>query len=374
MDALNALSITTHAIDKKYGTEYGGRFTKFLGYVQENDLVCDGAMTDTKGERSLPPHRQPDPDMFLHVIDERRDGIVVRGAKAHQTGAVNSHEIIVMPTLTMREEDRDYAVSFAVPSDSPGITYIIGRQSCDTRKSEGMTFDRGNMLYGGHEALIIFDDVLVPWERLFMFREYEFTTQLVENFAAYHRQSYACKVGVGDVLIGAVQTIAEYNGADKASHVKDKIVEMNHLNETLFCGCIACAAEGRVEPGGTWLVDRLLANVHKQNVTRFPYEIARLAQDIAGGLLVTLPSEADFKSPEVGGWLKKYYQTKKDVTAEERARILRLIENITMGSAAVGYLTESMHGAGSPQAQRIMISRLAEIKHKQAIAKKLCGI
>jgi len=374
MDALNALSITTHAIDRKYDTEYNNRFLKFLGYVQENDLVCDGAMTDTKGDRSLPPHRQADPDMFLHVVEERPDGIVVRGSKAHQTGAVNSHEVIVMPTLTMREEDRDYAVSFAVPSDLPGITYIIGRQSCDTRKSEGMTFDRGNMFYGGHEALVVFDDVFVPKERIFMFREYDFTTQLVENFAAYHRQSYACKVGVGDVLIGAAQTAAEYNGAEKASHVKDKIVEMNHLNETLFCGCIACAAEGRREPGGTWLVDLLLANVHKQNITRFPYEIARLAQDIAGGLMVTLPSEADFKSPETGRWLEKYYRTKPDVPAEHRARILRLIENITMGSAAVGYLTESMHGAGSPQAQRIMIGRLIDMRKKQKIAKELCGI
>ena len=374
MDAMNALSITTHAIDQKYGTEYNKRFLKFLGYIQENDLVCDGAMTDTKGDRSLPPHRQADPDVFLHVVEERPDGIVVRGSKAHQTGAVNSHEIIVMPTLTMREEDMDYAISFALPSDAPGITYIIGRQSCDTRKSEGMTFDRGNMFYGGHEAMVVFDNVFVPRERLFMYKEYDFTTQLVENFAAYHRQSYACKVGVGDVLIGAAQTVAEYNGAENASHVKDKIVEMNHLNETLFCGCIACAAEGHREASGTYLVDLLLANVHKQNVTRFPYEIARLAQDIAGGLLVTLPSEADFKSPEVGKWLEKYYKTKPDVSTEHRIRILRLIENITMGSAAVGYLTESMHGAGSPQAQRIMISRLTDLEYRKKLAKEIAGI
>lgn len=374
MDAMNALSITTHAIDARHGTGYYRRFLKFLAYVQENDLVCDGAMTDTKGDRGLAPHQQTDPDMFLRVVEERPDGIVVRGAKAHQTGALNSHEIVVMPTITMREEDKDYAVAFALPSDAPGITYIMGRQSCDTRKLEGLTIDRGNLYYGGHEALVVFDDVFVPWERVFMYKEYDFTTQLVENFAAYHRQSYACKVGVGDVLIGAAQTVAEYNGAEKASHVKDKIVEMNHLNETLFCGCIACAAEGHREESGTYLVDVLLANVHKQNITRLPYEIARLAQDIAGGLVVTLPSEADLKSPEVGKWVEKYYKTKDGVSTEHRMRILRLIENITMGTAAVGYLTESMHGAGSPQAQRIMISRLVNMKQKQKIAKQLCGI
>ncbi len=279
-----------------------------------------------------------------------------------------------MPTLSMKEEDRDYAVSFALPGDSEGITYVIGRQSCDTRKMEGDTFDRGNLLFGGIESLVIFDDVFVPWERVFMYREHEFTGQLVEKFASYHRQSYACKVGVGDVLIGATQTVAEYNGVDRASHIRDKIIEMNHLNETLYCGSIACASEGQREPCGTYYVNTLLANVHKQNITRFPYEIARLAQDCAGGLLVTLPSERDFRSHEIGALLDKYCSARTDVPAEHRMRILRLIENITMGAAAVGYLTESMHGAGSPQAQRIMISRLINMEEKKRLAKKLCGV
>jgi len=374
MDALNALSMTTFDIDAKHGTQYNERFLKYLAYVQENDLVCDGAMTDPKGDRSLPPHKQADPDLFLRIVEERKDGIVVRGAKAHQTGAVNSHEVIVMPTISMREEDRDYAVSFALPSDTRGITYIMGRQSCDTRKLEKGKIDQGNVLFGGHEALIVFDNVFVPWERVFMCREYDFSGQLVEQFASYHRQSYACKVGVGDVLIGAAQTVAEYNGADKASHVKDKIIEMNQLNETLYCGCIACASEGHREPSGTWYVSPLLANVHKQNVTRFPYEIARLAQDIAGGLMVTMPSEDDLQSPEVGELVRKYFAGRDGIPMEDRVRVLRLIENITMGTAAVGYLTESMHGAGSPQAQRIMISRLVNMKEKQKFSMRLCGI
>ena len=374
MDALNALSIVTYDIDARHGTAYNKRFLNYLEYVQDNDLVCDGAMTDPKGDRSLPPHKQDDPDLYLRVVEERKDGIVVRGAKAHQTGAVNSHEVIVMPTITMREEDRDYAISFAVPSDTGGITYIMGRQASDTRKLERGKMDQGNVSFGGHEALMVFDDVFVPWDRVFMYKEYEFSGRLVEQFASYHRQSYACKVGVGDVLIGAVQTISEYNGTDKASHVKDKIVEMNHLNETLYCGCIACAAEGHRENSGTYSVDALLANVHKQNVTRFPYEIARLAQDVAGGLVVTLPSEDDFHSEETGRWLKKYFAGKGTFSAENRMRIFRLIENLTLGAAAVGYLTESMHGAGSPQAQRIMISRLVNMKEKQSCAKKLCGI
>ena len=374
MDALNALSMTTYDIDQQYNTEYNQRFLNYLEYVQNNDLVCDGAMTDPKGDRALAPHQQKDPDMYLRVVEEKKDGIVVRGAKAHQTGAVNSHEIIVMPTISMREQDKDYAISFALPSDADGIVYIMGRQSCDTRKLEEERIDQGNIRFGGHEALVIFDDVFVPWERVFMYKEYDFSGQLVEQFASYHRQSYACKVGVGDVLIGATQTIAEFNGVEKASHVKDKIIEMNHLNETLFCGCIACASEGHQQPSGTYYVNTLLANVHKQNITRFPYEISRIAQDIAGGLMVTLPAEKDLRSDETGKWIKKYFKGNSKVPTEDRIRILRLIENITLGTAAVGYLTESMHGAGSPQAQRIMISRQVNMKEKQKNAKKLCGI
>ena len=374
MDALNALSIVTFDMDRELGTGYHPRFLEYLETVQGEDLVCDGAMTDPKGDRGLPPHRQADPDLFLRVVEKKADGIVVRGAKVHQTGAVNSHEIIVMPTQTMREADGDYAVSFALPTDTEGITYIMGRQSCDTRRLESGAMDQGNHRFGGHEALVVFDDVFVPWNRVFMCGETAFSGPLVEKFAAYHRQSYACKVGVGDVLIGATQTAAEFNGVERASHVRDKIIEMNHLNETLYCGCIACASEGTREPSGTYCVQSLLANVHKQNVTRFPYEISRLAQDVAGGLMVTLPSEADYRSDVVGPWIEKYFRTRDGVATEQRMRILRLIENITLGTAAVGYLTESMHGAGSPQAQRIMIARQVDMDQKKRAARSLCGI
>ena len=374
MDALNTLSVVTYDIDRKHGTPYHERFLKYLKYVQEEDLVCDAAMTDSKGDRRLRPAQQADPDLYLHVVREEKDGIVVRGAKLHQTGALNSHEIIVVPTRAMREEDKDYAISFALPSDTEGITYVMGRQSCDTRKLEEGKIDRGNQHYGGHEALCIFDNVFVPWERVFLYKEYEFAGQLVEQFASYHRQSYACKAGVGDALIGAAQLIAEFNGVAKASHIKDKIIEMNHLNETLYCGSIACASEGHKEPSGTYYVNALLANVCKQNVTRFPYDIARLAQDIAGGLMVTLPSEADFKSEEIGELLEKYYKGTDGVPTEHRQRVLRLIENICLGTAAVGYLTESMHGAGSPKAQQIMIARRVNMKEKVRIARELCGI
>lgn len=282
MDAFNAVYSTTYEVDQKCGTHYHENFRKFAAYVQENDLVVDGAMTDTKGDRSLAPSKQADPDLFLHVVERRPDGIVVRGAKAHQTGIVNSHEVLVMPTIAMGPDDKDYAVSFAVPLDSEGLIMVVGRQSCDTRKTENSSLDVGNDVYGGMEALTVFDNVFVPNDRIFLNGETEFAGMLVERFAGYHRQSYGgCKVGVGDVLIGASALAAEYNGAEKASHVKDKLIEMTHLNETLYCCGIACSAEGTETASGNYLIDLMLANVCKQNVTRFPYEIARLAQDIA---------------------------------------------------------------------------------------------
>lgn len=376
LDAANALYSTTYETDKSCGTDYFENFKKYWKYVQENDLTVDGAMTDPKGDRGLSPSQQADKDLYLRVVERRPDGIVVRGAKAHQTGIVNSQEVIVMPTIAMKPEDKDYAVSFAVPTDAEGIFMIYGRQSCDTRKlEEGADIDIGNKQFGGHEALVIFNDVFVPNDRIFLNGETEFAGMMVERFAGYHRQSYGgCKVGVGDVLIGASALAAEYNGAAKASHIKDKLIEMTHLNETLYCCGIACSSEGYPTQAGNYQIDLLLANVCKQNVTRFPYEIARLAEDIAGGIMVTMPSEQDFKDPELGPYIDKYLKGVASVSTENRMRILRLIENLTLGTAAVGYRTESMHGAGSPQAQRIMISRQGNIEAKKKLAKKIAGI
>ena len=375
MDAINAIYSTTYEIDKEYGTDYHERLKKYLLEAQENDWTIDGAMTDPKGDRGLSPHAQEDPDMYLHIDEIKEDGIVVSGAKAHQTGSLNSHEHLIMPTISLSEEDKDYAVSFAVPTDAEGVFMIYGRQSCDTRKlEEGADIDLGNSKFGGQEALVIFDKVFVPNERVFMCQEYKYANMMVERFAGYHRQSYACKTGVGDVLIGAAALAADYNGVPKASHIKDKIIEMQHLNETIWGCSLACSAEGHKTESGNYLVDLLLANVCKQNVTRFPYEIARLAEDLAGGLMVTMPSERDLRNEVTGPWVKKYLKGKVGMDVENRMRVLRLIENITLGTAAVGYRTESMHGAGSPQAQRIMIARQGNLEAKKEMARKIAHV
>ncbi|TFG22928.1 MAG: 4-hydroxybutyryl-CoA dehydratase [Promethearchaeota archaeon] len=374
-DAANALYSVTHELDKKYNTNYHERFKNYWIEVQNQDLMVDGAMTDTKGDRGKRPSDQTDPDQYLHMVDETDDGIIVRGAKVHQTGWLNSHRAIVMPTLTIRPGEEEYAVSFGVDTDAKGITMVYGRQSCDTRKMEDSKMEVGNYKYGGQEIFVIFEDVFIPNENIFMKGEVEFSGELVNRFAGFHRQSYGgCKVGIGDVLIGATSLITEYQGVNNASHIKDKLIEMIHLNETLYCCGIACSSLGFKREAGNYEMDMLLANVCKQNVTRFPYEISRLIDDLVGGIICTLPSEADLKSEEVGPLLKKYLSVCDGVSVEDRYKLLRFIENISMGVAAVSYKVESMHGAGSPQAQRIMITRQSNLEKKKQLIKDILDI
>jgi 4-hydroxybutyryl-CoA dehydratase/vinylacetyl-CoA-Delta-isomerase len=374
LDCLSVLHSITYDIDRKRGTSYHERYLAFLKLAQTNNIILGAGMTDPKGDRSKRPHEQADPDLFMHVTRRTDDGMYVTGAKAHMTGGLNSHWICVLPTMNLGADDRDYAVIGMVPGDAAGLTYIYGRQSCDTRALEAGDIDKGNAKFGGQETLVVFDNVFIPWDHVLMDGEYEFAQELVARFTAYHRASYVCKTGLGDVMVGAAAAIAEFNGVDGASHVRDKLVEMTHLNETIYSSAIASSHEASRLASGIFMNDAMLANVCKHNVTRFPYEIARLAQDLAGGLMVTLPSQQDFEHEITGPILKKFLQGRADVPVEHRQRMLRLIENMTLGRNAVGYLTESLHGAGSPQAQRIQIQRDMGVEKKKYFARRLAGI
>ena len=374
MDAFNALHSVTFEIDEKYSTKYHQNFISFLTEMHKYNLVIGGAMTDVKGDRSKLPHEQEDEDLYLRIVDRDENGVYVKGAKAHQTGCINSHWMVVMPTLRLTEKDKDYAIVGAIPVDAEGITYIYGRQSCDTRSMEPGEYDVGNKYFAGQEAMVIFDNVFIPNELIFMNGEFDFASMLVERFTTYHRRSYVCKAGVGDVLIGAAATIAEYNGVENASHISDKLVEMNKMNETIYATGIASSLQGSKTKSGNYITDDLLANVCKQHVTKDTFEIGRLAQDLAGGLVGSMPSGIDFNEGEMSSELKKYLKGIKETNAEDRVKILRLIENMTLGRNAVAYLTESLHGAGSPQAQRVQIKRKVNIEEKKDLAKKLSGV
>jgi 4-hydroxybutyryl-CoA dehydratase/vinylacetyl-CoA-Delta-isomerase len=372
-DGINAAYSVTYEIDQKFGTDYFERFKNWLVRIQDENLMVVGAMTDPKGDRSKSPADQPDPDQYVRVVDRRDGGIVIRGAKLHMTGAVNSHEILVMPTTAMDQRSKDYAVVCAVPIDAPGVTMIFGRQAGDDRRDKRERIDVGKPRFGavGGEAVLVFEDVFVPRERVFMDGETEMAHTLVYRFAAHHRANYgACKTGLMDVLTGAVSYLAQIQGTDKGSHIRDKITEMIHLSETLYSSSIACSAEGHPTPSGAFMVNTMLANVCKQNVTRFHFEVARLALDMAGGFIATLPSQYDLESEDIGHLVKKYFSGVQGISSEHRIKIGRLIEAMTGGTA----LVESMHGAGSPQAQRIMIFREGDLEKKIKLAKRLIGI
>ena len=214
----------------------------------------------------------------------------------------------------------------------------------------------------------MFDDVFIPWKDVYMYKEYEFAGMFVEAFATAHRQNYgACKGGIADVLLGATYGICKVNGVERVGHVRDKMADMINLTETLYAGSVACSYEGRPTPSGAWRADTMLANITKHNTTKFVYEIDRIAHDLVGGLLATLPAEADLRNPEIGPLIERYLAGNESMCTEDKIRLYRLVETLSGGTAVV----ESMHGAGSPQSQRIMMLRDAKLEEKLKLAQKL---
>lgn len=370
LDCLSALSIVTYNIDKKYGTTYYARFLEFLKYMQRNDFTANASVTDVKGDRSLSPHEQPDKDLYLRVVEKQKDGIIVRGAKVHQTGSLSSHELIVLPTRAMGKGDEDYAVAFAVPADTKGVIHVVGRNSLDTRELEGV--DCGNVRYSKYCPTVIYDDVFVPWERVFMCGEIEFSGELVNRFSAFHRQSHGgCKAGKIDVMTGAALMMMDYNGTSKVSHLREKITDMIHKAETLYGCSLAASYEGKKEPSGTYFINSVLANASKIHEGREMAEAIRLLIDITGGYVADLPSDRDFQNPEISGLLKKYLQGAAGYPVENRIKMLRLVEKLAMESAD---FISDIHGGGSPQAHRLTILRESDLEHRKKLAKRLAGI
>lgn len=370
LDCLSTLSIVTYDIDKKYGTNYNKNFIEFLKYMQKNDLTANAGVTDVKGDRSLAPHEQVDKDMFLRVVEKRDDGIIVRGAKAHQTGSLSSHEIIVLPTRAMGKADKDYTVSFAIPSDTKGLIHVVGRSTLDMRELDGA--DCGNIYYSKYCPTLIFDDVFVPWERVFMCGETEFASEMVIKFSSFHRQSHGgCKSGKIDCMIGAALTLMDYNGTSKAGHLKQKVIDMIHRAETLYGCCLASSYEGKKQPSGSYFIDTVLANASKIHEGREMAEATRLMIDACGGFVADLPSDRDLTNPDVGGLLKKYLKGVESVPVENRVKMYRLAEKLALESADT---ISDIHGGGSPEAHRVTIFRETDVESKKKAAKRLAGI
>jgi 4-hydroxybutyryl-CoA dehydratase/vinylacetyl-CoA-Delta-isomerase len=366
LDAINAIYAVSYETDQSEGSNYHERFKQYLGFIQLEDLMVVGAMTDPKGHRAKKPSEQADPDQFVHVVERRTDGVVIRGAKVHNTGGINSHEILVLPGTGLVPGEEEYAIACAVPADAEGVVFVFGRQSNDSRKLEDGC-DIGNTRFGvvGGEAMIIFDDVFVPTERVFLDGEVAQCATLVTYFATWHRANYGgCKGGNADVLIGATAKMTRILGTERNAIVRDKLIEMIHRNETTYASAIGASALGYELPCGSFMVDPMAANTVKQNITRNVYEIGRLSHDLSGGFLATMPDSKTFNNPEIGHLVRKYHTANPDYDVMDRVRVGRYIENMT----SVTTMVEAMHGAGSPQAQRINMLAQAKIDDKIKMA------
>jgi 4-hydroxybutyryl-CoA dehydratase/vinylacetyl-CoA-Delta-isomerase len=369
-DALNALWYTTYEMDAKLGTGYHKRIERYARFVQGKDLTCAGALTDPKGNRSLKPKHQPDKDVYLRIVDRNRKGIVVRGAKSMIGGAIGSHEILVQPGTGFTEAEKNHAVAFATPLNASGIIQVVNAQSGGERKLEA-GYDKGNVAYGSSESLVIFDDVFIPNDRVFMNGEVDYAAETVAKFVLLHRMVLGgCLAGCGDVLTGASALLAEYNGLSR--QLSDRLTEMTYLSEALYSQALGAAFQGQPTPSGAWFPDPLLANVTKLSVTRLPYEMQKIAEDIGGGMIACMPSELDLASPRVGRFVEKYYKGLNGVTAEKKLRAARLVESMIAGPGRLGALC--MHGGGSPAAATMTVRQLADLETKKELARKLAGI
>lgn len=371
VDAMNALSVVTKRMDDDLGTNYYSQFVKFLEYYQENDLVGNAAQTDVKGDRSLRPYQQDDPDMYLRVVEKRDDGIIVRGAKAHNTIAPYADEIIAIPTRAMTPQDADYAVAFSLPADTEGMHLVSVAHNQRARKHLKAPIGET----GAAHSITIFDNVFVPWERVFMCGETKYAGQLAGLFAGYHRHSYTgCKPALTDILMGAAALVSEYNGLEKASHVRDKLSEMVTVAELVYAAGIAAAVNSSRASSGTYVPDVVYVNVGRYHAGVNVYPEFEILADLAGGLAATLPHEDDFVEPTVGPLLNKYIKRKKDISSEKIHRCYRLIENLIASAPGAASQISGIHGGGSPIMEKIAIMAQYDINEKKEIAKYLAGI
>jgi 4-hydroxybutyryl-CoA dehydratase/vinylacetyl-CoA-Delta-isomerase len=371
-DAFHTLAATTWEMDQKLNTSYYPRFIEYLKIVQQNDLSCAGALTEPRGSRKKKTLDWPDPYLSLKVVDKNNDGIVVRGAKINISGAFASHELVVLPQSAHGEGEEDYAVAFAVPVDTKGLTYICQYSSYSAEREQADDiYELGNPLFGQREtSMVIFDDVFVPWERVFHCGEVQYSGKIVTRFARTHRMTCGgtCKVGFMNQIIGACKLIQEYKGLDKVPHINEQICEMVVLRETCRACGMAAAQLGSEEPAGSgvFLPDEVMGNVAKLNICNAFWRTMALAGDIGGGLIVTLPSLKELKNPETGPYVEEFFSFGSDEPTENILKVHKLLQHWTAGMHGVG----TWHGAGPVAAQKIMLQRVVNFDHEKELVKQ----
>jgi len=372
-DALCGLLRVSSAVDAKHGTSYGQHVAAFYEHCRANDLAVAVAQTDVKGDRSLAPSAQTDPDLYVHIAERRSDGIVVRGAKAHTSVSTNANEIIVLPTRALAETDRDYAVSFAVPANAPGLTLLAS--AFDSAAATGSPVEhpisaRHKMM----ETTTVFDNVFVPWDRVFLAGESAFAGPLALAFVEHHRfTAISYKLPLVDALVGSAMLMAEVNGIASAGHVREKFVRLISYAETLRGLTRYAAMMAGPREGGIFVPDPLYVNMAKYHFAHGYHEAIRDVQDIAGGALVTGPGAEDLESPETAAYYDKYYAG-RGVGGRDRLKALALVKDLVASGFGAYQEVLAVHAEGSLEAEKLMVLRSYDRRPAVEFVRRLAGL
>ncbi len=371
-DALFALHRVARQVDTKYETDYYHRVEAFYRHCRDNDLAISVAQTDVKGDRSAGPLNQPNPDMYTRIVERRPDGIVVRGAKIHTSCTTNVNEVIVLPTRAMSEADKDYALAFAIPVDTPGLKLVASPYGGSPKAEFDAPLSAERKMM---ETITIFDDVFVPWERVFLAGEHDFAGPLALGFVEYHRfTAVSYKLPLVDALIGSALLMADMNGISKAAHVRDKLIWLISYAETLRALTEMAAIRGASDEHGIFAPDALTTNMAKYHFAHHYHEALQHVQDIAGGMLVTGPGAEDFASPETGDLLRKYLGGRAGIDGEMRTRAMNMVSDLTTGDFGGYHAVLAIHAEGSLEAEKLMISRAYDSRRTIEYAKQLAGL
>ncbi len=372
-DALFALHLIAHEMDNRLGTKYLERVRKFHQYARENDIGVSVAQTDVKGDRSRGPLEQEHPDYYVRIIGETPQGIIVRGAKAHTSVSVNTNEMIVLPTRALKAEESAYAVAFAVPLNTKGIKLVASSYGAhhDDSRFDSPLASRHRMI----ETLTVFDDVLVPHDRVFMKGEWQFAGDLAKTFVEFHRfTAISYKLPLVDALVGAALLMTEYNGLQKVKHVQEKLSRLVAYAETLRALTRLAALDCEYGPLGMAIPRTLVVNMAKLHFATNYHQMLAYVQDITGGLIVTGPSEADLNNPEIGEYVSRYLGGAKGTPAADRLRAINLVKELTATDFAGYQAVLAIHAEGSIEAEKLAMLREHDGARCKALAQQLAGI
>ncbi|MFW6334847.1 MAG: 4-hydroxyphenylacetate 3-hydroxylase family protein [Desulfosalsimonas sp.] len=383
VDAVNAVYTVSYEADKQNNgsTQYHENFKNWLKRFQSEDLVGCCAQTDVKGDRMKQPHQQPDPDTYVHVVERRDDGIVVRGSKVHISEAAIADEILVVPTRALTKEDSDYAVSFAIPGDWDGVKNLLTIHNHREREYFKKGFNAGSC-----DSYVVFEDVFVPWERVFLCGEHQHGGVLALLFALFHRHSYSgCKPALGDLMLGTCALVADANGITKAKHVTDKLAEIIKVTELGYAAGFTGSALGKPElyiPGvgfkpygpGNMIPHSIYCNVGRCLTGESVFHEQEILAELAGGMPATFPYEGEFVNPETKDLAYKYITRTPNMSPENQAQLWRHVGDIAISAKAGCSNYGAIHGGGSPVMEKIAIANQYDIDERRALVRKIAGM